>query len=73
MSPVTAVISIPGPQEMDIARVRATTCDPGRFFATAAAAHGWLAAHPDGTVLPVADAYPHLRPIGNRLLDADAP
>ena len=69
LSPVTAVISIPGSQEMDITRVRATTCNPGRYFATAQAAEGWLAQHPDGTVLPVADAYPQLRPITGRLLD----
>jgi alkylmercury lyase len=63
------VISIPGSQEMDTTRVRATTCNPGRFFATAEAAQDWLSAHPDGTVLPVADAYPQLRPISNQLLD----
>ena len=50
-------------------RVRAATCNPGRYFATAEAAEDWLAQHPDGTVLPVADAYPQLRPIGGRLLD----
>jgi hypothetical protein len=54
---------------MDITRVRATTCNPGRYFATAQAAEGWLAQHPDGTVLPVAVAYPQLRPISSRLLD----
>ena len=70
LSPDTAVISIPGSQEMDTTRVRATTCNPGRFFATAEAAQDWLAAHPDGTVLPVADAYPQLRPISGRLLDS---
>lgn len=69
LSPATAVISIPGSQEMDTARVRATTCNPGRFCATAVAAQDWLAAHPDGTVLPVADAYPQLRPISIQLLD----
>jgi alkylmercury lyase len=71
LSPATAVISIPGSQDLDITRVRATTCNPGRFFATAEAAKGWLAQHPDGTVLPVADAYPRLRPINDRLLDDD--
>jgi alkylmercury lyase len=70
--PATAVISIPGSQEMDTTRVRATTCNPGRYFATAEAANDWLTQHPDGSVLPVADAYPQLRPINSRLLD-DAP
>jgi alkylmercury lyase len=73
LSPTTAVISIPGSKEMDISSVRATTCNPGRFFATAEAADDWVAQHPDGTVLPVADAYPQLRPINSRLLDADTP
>ena len=68
LSPTTAVISIPGSQEMDITRIRAATCNPGRYFATAEAAEGWLAQHPDGTVLPVADAYSQLRPISSRLL-----
>jgi alkylmercury lyase len=69
LSPATAVISIPGPSEMDITRVRATTCHPGRYFATAKAAEDWLIQHPDGTVLPVADAYPQLRSTSGRLLD----
>ena len=69
VAPATAVISIPGSEEMDPTRVRASTCNPGRFFATAESAHGWLAQHPDGFVLPVAEAYPQLRAISNRLLD----
>jgi alkylmercury lyase len=69
VSPATAVISIPAPQELDAAQVRASCCDPGRYFATAEAAEDWLAQHPTGTVLPVADAYAQLRPVGSRLLD----
>jgi alkylmercury lyase len=69
LSPVTAVISIPDLEELDDARVRASCCNPGRFFATAAAAADWLARYPSGTVLPVADAYPRLHPIRSRLLD----
>jgi Alkylmercury lyase/Helix-turn-helix domain of alkylmercury lyase len=57
LSPAAAVISIPDPRELDVARVRASCCNPGRFFASAAAAEDWLAEHPGGTVLPVADAY----------------
>jgi alkylmercury lyase len=63
------VISIPGSQEMDFTRVRATTSNPGRYFATAQAAENWPAQYSDGTVLPVADAYPQLRPTSNWLLD----
>ncbi|WP_247600229.1 hypothetical protein [Mycobacterium intracellulare] len=40
--------------------MRATTCNPGRFFATADAAQDGLGAHPDRIVLPVADTYPQL-------------
>jgi alkylmercury lyase len=71
LSPTTAVISIPGCEEMDITCVRATTCNPGRFFVTAEAADDWLAQHPGGAVLPVADAYAQLQPIISRLLDDD--
>lgn len=70
LSPDTAVISIPSSHETDYSRVRATACNPGRYFATAQAAQDWLAQHPDGTVLPVADAYERLRPITERVLDA---
>jgi alkylmercury lyase len=63
------VISIPNPEELDVSRVRASCCNPGRFFANAEAAKDWLAQYPGGTVLPVADAYPYLHPIGRRLLD----
>lgn len=73
LSPTTAVISIPGSEEMEITCVRATTCNPGRFFVTAEAADDWLAQHPDGAVLPVAAAYPQLQPIISRLVDADIP
>ena len=69
LSPTTAVISIPGPQDLDDARVRASCCNPGRFFATAAAADDWRVQHPRGTVLPVADAYPQLDALRSRLLD----
>jgi alkylmercury lyase len=68
ITPATAVISIPDPQELDGSRVRASCCHPGRFFATAAAAADWRAQHPDGTVLPVADAYPQLDALRSRLL-----
>jgi alkylmercury lyase len=68
LSPATAVISIPAPDELDVSRVRASCCNPGRFFATSEAAADWRARHPSGSVLPVADAYPQLQPILSRLL-----
>jgi alkylmercury lyase len=69
LSPATAVISIPDSEELDVSRVRASCCNPGRFFASAEAAADWLTLHPAGTVLPVADAYPQLHAISSRLLD----
>ena len=69
LSPVTAVISIPASDELDASRVRASCCNPGRFFATAKAAEDWVAQYPTGTVLPVADAYPRLRSISDLLFD----
>ena len=48
---------------MDAMRVRASCWNPGRFFVSAEAAEDWLAQYPTGTVLPVADAYPHLQPL----------
>jgi alkylmercury lyase len=68
LSPSTAVISIPDVEELDVARVRASCCNPGRFFATAEAAADWRTQYPSGTVLPVADAYPHVQAIRSRLL-----
>jgi hypothetical protein len=68
LSPDSAVISIPASAELDVARVRVSCCNPGRFFASAEAAEDWLAQYPAGTVLPVAEAYPQLHPIGSRLL-----
>ena len=62
------MISIPGSQEMDTAGCVPLAADPGRFFATAEAAQGWLAQHPTVRCCPVADAYLQLRPIRSRLL-----
>jgi alkylmercury lyase len=39
------------------ANLRADVCDHGHFFASAAAASAWLAAHPDGEILSVTDAF----------------
>jgi alkylmercury lyase len=61
---------MPGTDELNLAQVRATTCNPGRFFATAHAAQDWQAQHPTGIVLPVADAFDQLHPISERVLAA---
>jgi alkylmercury lyase len=72
LSPATAVISIPAPDELDVCRVRSSCCNPGRFFATAEAAADWLVQYPTGTVMPVADAIPHVQPIADRLFGISA-
>jgi alkylmercury lyase len=68
LDPPGAVITVPGTDELDAGRVRATTCIPGRFFARADAASDWQAQHPSGSVLPVADAYDQLRRGAERML-----
>ncbi len=69
LSPANAVISIPASDELDAGRVRASCCNPGRFFADAQAAADWIAQYPTGTVLPVADAYPRLQSISDLLFN----
>ncbi|MFF5035665.1 organomercurial lyase MerB [Nocardia salmonicida] len=65
LEPATAVVSLPGPDELDMSQVRATTCNPGRYFASAQAGADWQAQHPTGVLLPLADAYDQLRPISD--------
>lgn len=55
LDPATAVVSILVP-DGGSSSVRAAFCNQVHFFATPAAAQDWLAAHPGGTVLSVADA-----------------
>lgn len=69
LSPAGAVISIPASDELDSGRLRASCCNPGRFFASEEAAADWRAKHPTGTVLPVADAYPRLQSISDLLFN----
>jgi alkylmercury lyase len=40
-----------------VRNLRSDVCDHGHFFASAAAAQGWMAEHPDGQVLSIADAF----------------
>jgi alkylmercury lyase len=54
LSPATAVVSIVAPD--DARSIRGAFCDAVHFFATPAAARPWLGQHPDGLVLPVAEA-----------------
>jgi alkylmercury lyase len=73
LQPATAAVSIPGPDELDPIRVRTTFCNPGRLFASTAAARGWLTQHPTGRVLPVAAGFAHARPIATRILESANP
>lgn len=52
LSPATAAISIPASDDLDVRRVRASCCNPGRFFATAEAVADWLVQYPTGRVIP---------------------
>lgn len=57
LDPPGAVVSITDPTCVDDQRIRATLCDPQRFFATAEAARDWRARYPGVIALPVADAH----------------
>ncbi|MGH7610908.1 MAG: alkylmercury lyase MerB, partial [Candidatus Dormibacteria bacterium] len=46
-------------QQQLVGNLRSDVCDQGHFFASASAAAGWLAEHPEGSVLSVADAFEH--------------
>jgi alkylmercury lyase len=60
VQPPDAVVSQRHRSEL-IADLRAEVCDHGHFFASPTAASGWAAAHPEGKVLSVAEAFEHGR------------
>lgn len=55
VDPADTVVSQRHRKEL-LADVRSQVCDHGHFFASPAAARGWLAEHPDGALLSIADA-----------------
>lgn len=69
LDPVTAVVSVLVP-DGGSSSVRASFCNQVHFFATTAAAHGWLTEHPGGTVLSVADAFDLGRRLAHDLVAA---
>lgn len=71
VDPATAVVSIVTPEK--VTSVRASFCNPGRFFATPEAARGWQAKHPGMHVVSVADAYEASRPLSEILLNEADP
>jgi len=58
VEPTSTVVSWVGPRRPEeFAALRTSFCAHILFFGTPAAAAGWLAEHPSGTLLSVADAY----------------
>jgi alkylmercury lyase len=55
VQPTGAVVSLVS--ALDPADIRGSTCDRQHLFASPEAAAGWLAEHPDATVVPVAEAF----------------
>jgi alkylmercury lyase len=60
VTPPDAVVS-QRHQEHLVGNLRSDVCDHGHFFASASAAANWLAAHPDGQVVSIADAFAECR------------
>lgn len=55
VEPATAVVSLVNPE--DLSSIRSSFCNQVHYFTSAEDAQPWLATHPGGEVLPVADAY----------------
>lgn len=55
VEPATAVVSLINPG--NISSVRSSFCNQVHFFASPEEAGPWLENHPEGTVIPVAEAY----------------
>lgn len=58
VEPAAAVVSVLAPKgDWTLEHIRSDFCDNVSFYASAEAADGWRKLHPNGSVLPVADAY----------------
>lgn len=55
VEPATAVVSLINPE--DISSVRSSFCNQVHFFASPEEAEPWLENHPEGTAIPVEEAY----------------
>ncbi|GAB2883022.1 organomercurial lyase MerB [Streptomyces deserti] len=71
VEPASAVVSLVTPGAP--ASVRSSFCNQSHFFTSADAAKDWLAEHPEGRVLPVADAYETGRPLIEQVLSGCTP
>lgn len=60
VTPAGAVVSQRHRDEL-LVNLRSEVCDHGHFFASAAAAAGWAAEHPEGQVRSIADAFAECR------------
>lgn len=63
--PSTVVSWVGARRPEELAALRTSFCTHLHFFGTPATAAGWLAEHPDGTILAVADAYAAGRDLAN--------
>jgi alkylmercury lyase len=66
VSPTGAVVSQRHSGDL-VSDLRAEVCDHGHFFASETAASAWVAAHPDGEILSVTDAFDNSRTACERL------
>jgi alkylmercury lyase len=71
VEPASAVASIVMRAPDSVRAVRQAVCSQQNFYRDAEVAAGWLAANPDGLVLPMADAFEVLRRTFRRLLPAE--
>ena len=55
VEPTAAVVSLVNPEDMT--SIRSSFCNQVHYFTSPEDARPWLEAHPDGELLPVADAY----------------
>ncbi len=70
VNPSTAVVSLVNPEDMT--SVRSAFCNQVHYFDSPEAAQPWLDAHPDGEIMPVADAYQLGVSMAQTMLEKDA-
>lgn len=71
VEPATAVVSLVNPEDMS--SVRSSFCNQVHFFASPEEAEPWLKNHPDGTVIPVDEAYRLASTMAEQMLSGITP
>lgn len=71
LEPASAVASIVMSGPESLGSVRQAVCHQQNFYRDSDVAAGWVAANPDGLVLPIADAFEVLRRAFRRLLPTE--